>query len=120
MSGVTQPRPPIYLDNGATSFPKPPSVAAAVSHFLLQVGGSAGRSGHRLSQEAARVVFECREALAALLGAPDARRLAFTLNATQALNTAIYGTLRHGDRVLATSMEHNSTMRPLRDAERQA
>jgi len=108
----------IYLDNGATSFPKPPAVAAAMAHYLLEVGGSPGRSGHRLSQEAARVVFACREALAELFGAPDSRRIVFTLNATQALNTAIYGVLRPGDRVLATSMEHNSTMRPLRDLER--
>ena len=107
----------IYLDNGATSFPKPPTVAEAMSHFLLKVGGSPGRSGHRLSQEAARVVFECREALARLFGAADARRIAFTLNATQALNTAIYGILKPGDRVLTTAMEHNSTMRPLRDLE---
>jgi len=108
----------IYLDNGATSFPKPPAVAAAMSHFLLNVGGSPGRSGHRLSQEAARVVFECREALARLFGAPDSRRIIFTLNATQALNTAIYGILKPGDRVITTAMEHNSTMRPLRDLER--
>ena len=107
----------IYLDNGATSFPKPPAVAAAMSHFLLKVGGSPGRSGHRLSQAAARVVFECREALASLIGAPDSKRVVFTLNATQALNTAIYGTLRQGDRVVTTSMEHNSVMRPLRDLE---
>ena len=107
----------IYLDNGATSFPKPPTVAEAMSHFLLKVGGSPGRSGHRLSQEAARVVFECREALARLFGAADARRIAFTLNATQALNTAISGILKPGDRVLTTAMEHNSTMRPLRDLE---
>lgn len=108
----------IYLDNGATSFPKPPAVAAAMTRFLLEIGGSPGRSGHRLSQEAARVVFECREAVAALIGAPDARRVAFTLNATQALNAAIYGLLRPGDRVLTTAVEHNSTMRPLRDLER--
>ena len=108
---------PVYLDNGATSFPKPPAVEAAMSHFLLEVGGSPGRSGHRLSQEAARVVFECREALARLIGAPDSKRVVFTLNATQALNTAIYGTLRQGDRVVTTSMEHNSVMRPLRDLE---
>lgn len=118
MSDLKQPHATIYLDNGATSFPKPPTVAAAMSHFMLAVGGSAGRSGHRLSQEAARVVFECREALATLFGAPEARRIVFTLNATQALNTAIYGILRPGDRALATSMEHNSTMRPLRDLAR--
>lgn len=108
----------IYLDNGATSFPKPAGVPAAMSHYLLEVGGSPGRSGHRLSQESARVVFECREAVASLIGAPDARRVVFTLNATQGLNTAIYGLLRPGDRVVTTSMEHNSTMRPLRDLER--
>lgn len=111
-------RKPIYLDNGATSFPKPPAVAAAMSHFLRAIGGSPGRSGHRLSQEAARVVFECREAIASLIGAPDSKRVVFTLNATQALNTAIYGTLRQGDRVVTTSMEHNAVMRPLRDLER--
>ena len=109
---------PIYLDNGATSFPKPPSVASAMSHFLLEVGGSPGRSGHRLSQEAARIVFTCREAVAKLFGAPDSRRIAFMPNATQALNTALYGLLRSGDRVLVSAVEHNSTMRPLRDLER--
>jgi len=110
-------RKPIYLDNGATSFPKPPAVEAAMSHFLLKVGGSPGRSGHRLSQEAARVVFECREALARLFSAADSRRIVFMLNATQALNTAIYGILKPGDRVITTAMEHNATMRPLRDLE---
>lgn len=108
----------VYLDNGATSFPKPPQVAAALAHFTRHVGGSPGRSGHRLSQEAARIVFACREELSALLGVPDSRRLVFTLNATEALNVAIYGLLRPGDRVLTTSMEHNSVMRPLRDLER--
>jgi cysteine desulfurase family protein len=107
----------IYLDNGATSFPKPPAVPAAVDHFLREIGGSPGRSGHRLSQEAARVVFACREELAALLGVPDSRRIAFALNATAGLNAAIYGLLRRGDRVVTTSMEHNSVMRPLRDLE---
>lgn len=107
----------IYLDNGATSFPKPAAVEAAMSHFLLKVGGSPGRSGHRLSQEAARVVFDCREALAKLFGAADSRRIVFTLNATHALNTAFYGILKPGDRVITTAMEHNSTMRPLRDLE---
>jgi len=63
------------------------------------------------------VVFECREALARLFGAADSRRIVFTLNATQALNTAIYGILKPGDRVITTAMEHNATMRPLRDLE---
>lgn len=105
----------VYMDNGATSFPKPPVVAEAMAHFLRHVGGSPGRSGHRLSQEAARIVFSCREALAGLFGAPDSRRIVFTLNATEALNIAILGLLRKGDRVVTTSVEHNSVMRPLRD-----
>ena len=105
----------IYLDNSATSFPKPPEVAEAMDRFLGEVGGSPGRSGHRLSQEAARVVFDCRERLAGLFGIPDSKRLAFTLNATEALNIAILGLLVPGDRVVTTSMEHNSVMRPLRE-----
>lgn len=105
----------IYMDNGATSFPKPPGVSRAMLHFLSDVGGSPGRSGHRLSQEAARIVFDCRESLAALFAVPDSRRIAFTLNATEALNTAFLGLLREGDRVVTTGMEHNSVMRPLRE-----
>jgi len=105
----------IYMDNGATSFPKPPAVSQAMLHFLSDVGGSPGRSGHRLSQEAARTVFDCRESLAALFAVPDSRRIAFTLNATEALNTALLGLLREGDGVVTTAMEHNSVMRPLRE-----
>jgi cysteine desulfurase/selenocysteine lyase len=105
----------IYMDNGATSFPKPPAVSQAMLHFLSKVGGSPGRSGHRLSQEAARTVFDCRESLAALFAVPDSRRIAFTLNATEALNTALLGLLREGDGVVTTAMEHNSVMRPLRE-----
>jgi cysteine desulfurase family protein len=108
----------IYMDNGATSFPKPPAVAAAMTHFLEAVGGSPGRAGHRLSQEASRMVFHCREGLAELFGIPDSRRIAFTLNATEALNLALLGLLRDGDRVVTTSMEHNSVMRPLRHLEK--
>ena len=105
----------VYMDNGATSFPKPPAVSQAMLHFLSKVGGSPGRSGHRLSQEAARTVFDCRESLAALFAVPDSRRIAFTLNATEALNTALLGLLREGDGVVTTAMEHNSVMRPLRE-----
>ena len=108
----------IYMDNGATSFPKPPGVWEAMELFLREIGGSPGRSGHRLSQEAARVVFDCREQVAALFGVKDSRRVAFTLNATEALNTALLGILGRGDRVVTTSMEHNSVMRPLRDLAR--
>lgn len=104
----------IYLDNAATSAIKPPAVCEAVRHFLDSIGASPGRSAHKLALESGRIVFECREALAELLGAPDSSRLIFTLNATHALNIAFLGVLGAGGRVVTTSMEHNSVMRPLR------
>jgi len=107
----------IYLDNAATSWPKPPEVAAAMVAFLEQVGANPGRSGHRLSIEAARIVYATREKIAALFNAPDPARVIFTLNVTEALNLALYGLLRPGDHVITSSMEHNSVMRPLRALE---
>lgn len=104
----------LYLDNGATSFPKPPQVAEAITRWLREVGGSPGRSGHRLSTEAARELFETRESVARLLGASSSKQIVFAKNATEAINTAILGILERGDRVVTTSMEHNSVMRPLR------
>jgi cysteine desulfurase family protein len=103
----------VYLDNGATSFPKPPGVSEAMSRWMTEIGGSPGRSGHRLSTLAAKAVFETRESLARLLGVASSRRIVFTKNATEALNQAIHGCLLPGDRVVTTSMEHNSVMRPL-------
>ncbi|MGC8839803.1 MAG: aminotransferase class V-fold PLP-dependent enzyme, partial [Anaerolineae bacterium] len=109
----------IYLDHAATSWPKPPQVKEAMAAFLDQVGANPGRSGHRLSVAAARIVYEAREALADLFHAPDPLRIAFGLNATDALNLALHGLLRPGDHVVTSSMEHNSVMRPLRALERQ-
>lgn len=115
MAGETM----IYLDNAATSWPKPPGVAEAMTRFLTGVGANPGRSGHRLSVEAERVVYAAREAVAELFGAPDPLRVAFGLNVTEALNLALRGLLRPGDHVITGSMEHNSVMRPLRALERQ-
>ena len=109
--------PTIYLDNAATSWPKPPAVSAAVSEYLTEAGGNPGRSGHRMSLAAARVVEDAREALAGLFNVSDPSRLVFTHNATHALNVALYGLLRPGDHVVTTSVEHNSVMRPLRHLE---
>ena len=109
----------IYLDHAATSWPKPPPVLAAITDFLVHSGGSPGRSAHRLSLKAARSLYAARETLANFLNAPDPLRVLFTANATEALNLAIYGLLRPGDRVVTTAMEHNAVMRPLRDLERQ-
>ncbi len=107
----------IYFDNAATSWPKPPGVAAAMTHFLEHIGANPGRSGHRLSIEAARVVFAAREAVARLFHAPDPLRVVFGANITEGLNLALRGLLRSGDHVITSSMEHNSVMRPLRALE---
>jgi len=107
----------IYLDHAATSWPKPPEVIPPMADFLEQAGGNPGRSGHRLSVAAGRMVYEAREAVAGLLHAPDPLRVIFTLNATHAINLALRGLLEPGDRVVTTGMEHNAVMRPLRALE---
>ncbi len=104
----------IYLDHAATSWPKPPQVLAAMRDFLEQAGGNPGRSGHRLSIAAGRVVYDAREAVVELFNSPDPQRVIFTLNATHAINLALHGLLRPGDRVVASGIEHNAVMRPLR------
>ena len=104
----------IYFDNAATSWPKPPETIAAMQNYMQNIGGSPGRSGHRLSIEAARIIFETREKLAELFNIPDPLQIVLTKNATEALNIAIFGLLKPGDHVITSSMEHNSVMRPLR------
>jgi len=103
----------IYLDNAATSFPKPPAVAESIVDFLEHSAGNPGRSGHSLAIAAQGVVAATRRQLASLFGAPDPARIVFALNATDALNTALWGLLRPGDRVVTTSIEHNAVARPL-------
>jgi len=103
----------IYLDNAATSFPKPPEVAEAICDFLLHKAGNPGRSGHALALAAGAAVAGTRRSVAALFGISDRDRLVFTLNATDALNQALHGLLRPGDRVITTGMEHNAVARPL-------
>jgi len=87
--------------------------------FMNKVGANPGRSGHRLSVEAGRIVYDARESLSELLNAPDPLRIVFGSNATEAINLALHGLLRPGDHVITSSMEHNSVMRPLRTLERQ-
>ena len=108
----------IYLDNSATSWPKPRATAQAMTHFLEHVGANPGRSGHRLSIEAGRVVYRARESIASLFNLPDPLRVVFGLNGTEAINLALRGVLKPGDHVVTSSMEHNSVMRPLRDLEK--
>ncbi len=103
----------MYLDNAATSFPKPEKVYEAVLHAMRDVGASPGRGGYRRSLEAGRMLFEAREAVADFFAIADSSRIIFTHNATGALNLALKGTLAAGDHVVTTSMEHNSLLRPL-------
>ncbi len=109
---------PVYFDNAATSWPKPPAVIEAMNAFNRDIGASPGRSGHRLSIEAGRIMQVARDLLAELFNAGDSLRIAFTKNATEALNIAVFGLLEPGDHVITSSMEHNSVMRPLRHMER--
>ncbi len=103
----------IYLDNSATSLPKPEAVYRAVDHAFRNLGANPGRGGHRLSLESARLVLDAREAAADFFGVDDAARVIFTSGATESLNLALFGALKPGDRVVATSMEHNAVIRPL-------
>ncbi len=103
----------IYLDNAATSFPKPPQVIAAMAGVLEKMGANPGRGGHRLSIQAGRVVEGCREAAAELLGVSAPERVIFTRSCTEALNLAISGTLCRGDEVICSHAEHNAVMRVL-------
>ncbi len=109
----------IYFDNAATSWPKPESMIKAMADFSANVGANPGRSGHRLSVEAGRVIFNTREEAAILLGAEDPLSIVFTQNATEGINIIIRGLLRPGEHVITSGMEHNSVMRPLRAAERE-
>jgi cysteine desulfurase/selenocysteine lyase len=109
----------IYLDNAATSWPKPPGVIEAMQEFLVDAGGSPGRSGHHRSIATSRAVSLARERLADLLGVETPDELIFTKNATEGLNIAVYGLAEGVERIVTTSLEHNSVMRPLRDLEQQ-
>jgi cysteine desulfurase family protein len=108
----------IYLDNAATSHPKPDTVIEAVAGYLRDIGASPGRSSHQAARRADKIVFRTRQAVAALFGVERSERIVFTANATEALNLAIRGTLGPGEHAVTTSLEHNSVIRPLRALER--
>ena len=103
----------IYLDNAATSFPKPPQVIRAMTDALQNFGANPGRGGHQLALQAGRTVEKCREAAASLLGVSSPERVIFTRNCTESLNIAITGILHKGDEVICSHGEHNAVMRPL-------
>jgi len=103
----------IYLDNGATSFPKPPEVYEFMDRFYRRYGVNPGRSGYDLCIESGDMVEETRRLLTEFFGGTDPTRLVFGYNATDALNLAIFGLLRPGDHAVTTRVEHNSSLRPL-------
>lgn len=103
----------IYLDNAATSFPKPPQVIRAMTDALQNFGANPGRGGHQLALRAGKTVEKCREAAAVFLGVPSPERVIFTRNCTESLNIAITGMLHKGDEVICSHGEHNAVMRPL-------
>jgi len=103
----------IYLDNAATSYPKPEAVYDRLGSFLKEHGANAGRSGYRLAIETEKIIRETRDFLAHFFGSPSPERLIFTLNATDALNMGIKGVLEKGDHVITSDLEHNSVARPL-------
>ena len=106
----------IYFDNAATTLQKPPCVARAVLEAMTSFGNP-GRGVHEPAMAASRAIYDARCALARLFHGENPARIAFTANATQALNTAIKGILNPGDHVITTAMEHNSVLRPLYELE---
>ncbi|MBQ7335146.1 MAG: aminotransferase class V-fold PLP-dependent enzyme, partial [Clostridia bacterium] len=103
----------IYLDNAATSFPKPWRVTEEQARCMKFYCGNPGRGSHTLAMRAAEKIYECREEAATLFGSPHPENLIFTMNTTLALNTAIKGLLHDGDHVLISDMEHNAVFRPI-------
>ncbi len=103
----------IYLDNAATSWPKPEVVYTAIDRFQRENGAAAGRGAYQSGQQSQRIVSATRSACARLLGIADPSQLVFTANGTASLNLAIHGILNPGDHVVTTVIEHNSVLRPL-------
>ncbi len=110
---------PIYLDNAATSFPKPPAVAEAMAHYLNDVGASINRGVYASAQSAGLTTLLLREALCGLFRHTEATHCILTPGNTAGLNMAIRGWLRSGDHCLVSAMEHNAVMRPLQDLAKQ-
>ena len=103
----------IYLDNAATSYPKPPSMIEAINEYFQEIGVSPGRGGYRLGLEAGRKLLLAREVISNFFNCDDPSRVVFTMNITYAINLVINGVLKAGDHVITSSLEHNSAARPL-------
>ncbi|HML35841.1 MAG TPA: aminotransferase class V-fold PLP-dependent enzyme [Bacillota bacterium] len=109
----------IYLDNGATSFPKPAGMLRAMHECMRDYCGNPGRSGHRMSIKTGEEIYKARKELGKLFQIDDFSRIVFTCNTTEALNLGIKGILERGDHVITSAMEHNSVLRPLKALEKE-
>ena len=109
----------IYVDNGATSFPKPKEVADAVYEYMTKCGTNINRGGYEAAYNLEGTVFETREMLTEMFGGSDCKNVVFTKNITESLNIVLKGFLHPGDHILCSSMEHNAVMRPLVQLEKQ-
>ena len=109
----------VYLDNGATSFPKAPGVGEAMLDYVNNIGANVNRSTYEAASEAEMVLIECRERLCALFGTEDITHAVFTPGMTAGLNMLLKGFLSPGDHVIVSSLEHNAMMRPIRQVEAQ-
>src|SRR5215471_18617128 len=107
----------IYLDNAATSFPKPEAVYQAMDRFARESLANPGRAGHKMALASERLLDDTRHSLNQFFGGEGPERIIFTLNCTDALNMAFKGVLSEGDHVITTDLEHNSVSRPLRALE---
>ena len=103
----------IYLDNSATTYPKPQGVRQAVQRALVEHGANPGRSGYRMCLRTTQAVYDCRSLAAEFFGAPGPECVLFQPSCTQALNLVLKGTLKEGDHVVVSDLEHNAVMRPL-------
>ncbi|WP_129599775.1 aminotransferase class V-fold PLP-dependent enzyme [Anaerophilus nitritogenes] len=103
----------IYLDNAATTYPKPENVYLKMDECMRKYGANPGRSGHTLALQAGRIIYRTRELLCELFHIDNPMQIIFTCNATDSLNLALKGILKSGDHVITTSMEHNSMIRPI-------
>ncbi|MCX7748387.1 MAG: aminotransferase class V-fold PLP-dependent enzyme [Clostridia bacterium] len=110
----------IYLDNAATSYPKPETVINGMVQCMKDYCANPGRGGHALSVASGKAVMEARETISSFFGIKNPLQLSFTKNATEAINVGIKGILKPGDHVISTSMEHNSVVRPLKTLEKES
>ena len=107
----------IYLDNAATTFPKPPAVTQAITNAMKKYGANPGRSGHKMSIESALEIYRCRNEISDFFNAEGPEYVVFTLNCTYAANMVLKGLLKPGNHVVISCLEHNAVTRPLRALE---